>query len=266
MNGVLSAMPAQVASASSPPRKAAARSKAATSAGSSATSTTSARCLPPTFVRRLHAAVQAGFVDVDAHHVVAAARQHEQRRRADAARRAGDDGSAAMVHDGARAFRAGVVGRVIVSTPAAPAPPPPPSRATGGPRFRAPAHSRPECAARPGAARGSRWLRAALAATSAPKPATCTASCTTSSRPVLAAERTPRRWSHGHSVRRSITSALTPCRLSSVERLQRFADTARPGHDRQVARLRAARLARPSGTSRAVSTSPCRPHSSLCSR
>src|SRR5215218_6700377 len=51
---------------------------------------------------------------------------------------------------------------------------------------------------------------ATVAAISAPKPATDTASCTTSRRPVFSTLASTRALSHGHRVRRSRTSASMP--------------------------------------------------------
>ena len=105
---------------------------------------------------------------------------------------------------------------------------------------------------------------ATLAAISAPKPATWTASCTTSSRRVRAHERMTASRSHGQMVRRSMSSADTPsaanCATASAA-TWRMRD--------QVTTVRSApsatTCARPSGTAKSKSTSPRSAHSSLCS-
>src|SRR5450432_3950812 len=105
---------------------------------------------------------------------------------------------------------------------------------------------------------------AAAAAISAPKPPTCTASCTTSRCPVRAVEPSTISRSHGHRVRRSITSAWMPAAASSVAAATHVGTafdqltmvTSPPSHKRR---------ATPSGTFVPATTSPSTAHSSLCS-
>ncbi|MCP1637461.1 hypothetical protein J2T28_002572 [Kerstersia gyiorum] len=98
----------------------------------------------------------------------------------------------------------------------------------------------------------------------APNPATCTASCATSTWPVRAADASTASRSQGQIVRKSSTSTLMPsaasCSAASVQ-----ACTWRD-QDTTVTSLPArATRALPKGTGSPVCTVPLEPQSSLCS-